>query len=245
MAPAAAPGPARRALATGGAELRVLQFNLCHGGQASCYTGDAVMAQALAVMEREQPDIVSLNEVCRSDIDALAGVTYRGWFVPALDPADRPIACTNGEDYGIGMLHRVGRASAVFGVYAAQDGGGQRRAWMCSAFEDGAAACVTHLSTVAWVAMKQCHELLDKNVPAHTGGRAAVVAGDFNLLYNRSVPWEPNVQDCVPDGFFRAGDGSVQHVMASSAHLDLVATHVIDMQRTTDHPALLVRLRRR
>ena len=223
-------------------EFRVLQLNLCHSGRvASCYTGDAAIAQAVAVIQGEQPDIVSLNEVCRSDVDRLRGASYVGWFAPARAGSGGNITCTSGEDYGIALLHRVGRLTAVSNTYSAQDSGNERRVWMCSTFEDGTAACATHLSTTGSVAMRQCHELLDIDMPASSGGRPTVVAGDFNLKYNRWIPWQPNVQDCVPGGFFRKGDGGVQHILASTA-FGFIATEVIDMDGTTDHPALLVRL---
>ncbi len=227
------------------AEFRVLQLNLCHSGHVSgCYTGDDAIDQANAVIAAEQPDIVSLNEVCRSDVDRLRGTAYQGWFTPARTPSGDTVKCTSGEDYGIAMLHRAAVATSVSNGYTAQDSGNERRVWMCSTFQDGTAACVTHLSTNKSTAMKQCKELLNINVPAHTGGRATVVAGDFNLRYNRWIPWEPNVQDCVPGGFFRKGDGSVQHIMVASAHYGFIATEVIGMDGTTDHPALLVRLNR-
>ena len=235
-----------RGWADDAAEFRVLQLNLCHSGHvASCFTGDEAIEQAIAVMQGEQPDVVSLNEVCRSDVSVLAGSSYQGWFTPARDRNGNPVKCTNGEDYGIAMLHQAGRTTSVSNGYTAQDSGNERRVWMCSRLDDGTAACVTHLSTSSSVAMDQCEELLDINVPAHTGGSAAVVAGDFNLRYNRWNPWQPNVQDCVPGGFFRKGDGSVQHIMASSAHFAFIATEVIDMDGATDHPGLLVRLSRR
>jgi hypothetical protein len=227
-------------------EFRVLQLNLCHSGVVSCYTGDAVINQANAVIQGESPDIVSLNEVCRADVARLSGTGYAGWFTPARRPTGETVKCTNGDDYGIAMLHRAGLATSASNTYAAQDSGSERRVWMCSTFQDGTAACVTHLSTTKSVAMRQCRELLNINMPAHAGGgRATVVAGDFNLRYNRWNPFEPNVQDCVPSGFFRKGDGSVQHIMAATDRFNFVATEVIDMAGTTDHPALLVRLTRR
>ena len=59
------------------------------------------------------------------------------------------------------------------------------------------------------------------------------MSGDFNLA--------ENIDDCVPPGFFREDDGAVQHVMASSADFDLVATELIDIG-DDDHHGLLVRL---
>jgi hypothetical protein len=226
-------------------EFRVLQMNLCHSGVVSCYTGDAAINQAIAVIQGESPDIVSLNEVCRADVPRIGGAAYAGWFTPARRPTGETVKCTNGDDYGIAMLHKAGLATSASNGYTAQDSGSERRVWMCSTFADGTAACVTHLSTSSSTAMKQCKELLNINMPAHTAGRATVVAGDFNLRYNQWNPFQPNVQDCVPSGFFRKGDGSVQHIMAASARFNFVATEVIGMAGTTDHPALLVRLTRR
>jgi hypothetical protein len=85
---------------------------------------------------------------------------------------------------------------------------------MCSRFEDGTAACATHLSTDRSVSPRQCRELMDTHLPASTGDDAIIVSG------------------------------AVQQVMASSAGFDLVATDLIDMEGTTDHPGLLVRLSR-
>jgi hypothetical protein len=62
-----------------------------------------------------------------------------------------------------------------------------------------------------------------------------VVSGDMNLRYQGS----PNVQDCNPSGFYRKGDGSVQHVFASN-NLTFVSGTTISMSGTTDHPAWLV-----
>lgn len=228
----------------GAGEFRVLQLNLCHSGFVSCYTGEAVMTQAMAVIQGEQPDVVSLNEVCRADVARLAGQEYLGWFTPARRPTGETVKCTNGDDYGIALLHRAPATTRVSNTYAAQDGGGERRVWMCGRFEDGTSACSTHLSTDSSIAMKQCKELMNVDVPAHTSG-AVTVAGDFNLRYNTWNPFQPNVQDCVPSGVFRKGDGGVQHVMASLAGYGFVATEVIGMAGTTDHPALLVRLSRR
>jgi hypothetical protein len=60
---------------------------------------------------------------------------------------------------------------------------------------------------------------------------------DWNLKYKGS----PNAQDCVPGGFYRKGDGSLQHVIASD-DFTFLETVVIDMKGTTDHPGLEVRL---
>lgn len=50
-----------------------------------------------------------------------------------------------------------------------------------------------------------------------------ICGGDWNMKYNG----DPNAQDYVPAGMFRKGDGSVQHVMASSAHFGFTDTRTI------------------
>jgi hypothetical protein len=49
---------------------RVLQLNLCNSGDAGCFTGRAV-DRAAAVIRAEEPDVVTLNEVCRGDLPVL------------------------------------------------------------------------------------------------------------------------------------------------------------------------------
>jgi hypothetical protein len=106
------------------------------------------------------------------------------------------------------------------------------RVWACLP-AGSLSACTTHLSArTGSVALAQCKELLGRAVglPGPT-----VVSGDMNLRYQGS----PNVQDCNPAGFYRKGDGNVQHVFASTS-LTFVSGTTISMSGTTDHPAWLV-----
>ena len=54
----------------GGDATRVLQLNLCNSGLAGCFTGRAV-DRAAAVIRAEEPDVVTLNEVCEGDVPVL------------------------------------------------------------------------------------------------------------------------------------------------------------------------------
>src|SRR5262249_40169412 len=101
--------------ATGtGTTLRVLQVNLCDSGIASCYTGRAV-GQAATVSRASDPGVVTLNEVCRDDVQFLSRVVQRrdgdrlAWDFKAA--GDRRTAgdfrCRNGQPYGIGVLARI------------------------------------------------------------------------------------------------------------------------------------------
>lgn len=222
-----------------GTEFRVLQLNLCHSGIADCFEGDAVMTKAVAVITAVGPGFVTLNEVCRDDVPWLAGMTgavdHR--FTPALRADDSPVKCKNGDDYGIGMLSWVAPAwdEPVHGVYAAQSSMTERRVWICMGYE-GFAGCTTHLSTNGATALAQCMDVVNGPLATAAANGPAVLAGDWNLKYNGS----PDAQDCVPRGFYRKGDGAVQHVLASDEWAFL-ETIKIDMDGTTDHPGLEVR----
>ena len=62
-----------------------------------------------------------------------------------------------------------------------------------------------------------------------------MAVGDLNLEYSPGSP--TNAQNCVPSGWFRKGDGDVQHVTART--LTFVSTQTYSMSRT-DHPAFVV-----
>jgi hypothetical protein len=224
-----------------GPEVRVLQLNLCHSGvNTSCFTGDEVMDKAIAVIGDVEPALVTLNETCRNDVPALAAATaavdHR--FTPALKADGTPVKCLNGEDYGNGLL--AWRApewpDAVTGVYSQQSSTSERRVWICMGYS-GLVGCTTHLSTSGATALAQCQDFAGGPVAVAAAAGPVATAGDWNLLFGGT----PDAQDCVPPGFFRKGDGSVQHVMVSD-HFEFIETNVIDMEGTTDHPALEVRL---
>lgn len=155
-------------------------------------------------------------------------------FVAAQRRDGTPVTCTNGQQYGniVIVVSALAGSAPVTGRYTAQDSGNEMRVWAC--LPAGAlSACTTHLSASSGsVALAQCKELLGRAVglPGPT-----VVSGDMNLRYQGS----PNVQDCNPAGFYRKGDGDVQHVFASTS-LTFVSGTKISMSGTTDHPAWLV-----
>ena len=174
---------------------RVLQLNLCNSGLAGCFTGRAV-DRAAAVIRAEEPDVVTLNEVCEGDLPvlerALAGSGPGGATLSAFRAAgDRrtggAVRCRNGQRYGIGIVARLrpdadGRTGTpqltLGGIFPMQDvRQPEQRAWLC--VNPGAAftACTTHLANSSpAVARAQCGYLLRWAVPAaHLGdhGRRA------------------------------------------------------------------------
>lgn len=222
----------------------VLQLNLCNGGDADCYQelnkGRSV-PEAVGMIKRLKPDAITVNEICRDDISRIEEDTgYRGEFAAARsESSGGPYPCENGDEFGIGILtrfqaERVGEPH----VYSAQDRRDEQRVYACVRYLD-AAVCATHLSTEANVASQQCEELMGY-ADALAQEQPTVVAGDLNLKHG-SRPWRPDVQDCVPDGWFRKGDGDVQHVMATARHFNFERAEIHNMSRT-DHEALLVEL---
>jgi hypothetical protein len=220
----------------------VLQLNLCHSGLADCFVGgDTSVDSAIAAIKSKRPDVVTLNEVCASDITKLVHETGYGWtFAPVGNKGSSgPYQCSDGRgDYGVAILSHPDRGAVGDNVvrkqYAAQDGGNEQRVLLCAPYSDFA-ACTTHLSADNGdVAAKQCAELT--GVAGGFGG-STVIGGDFNLTYGGS----PNVQGCVPSGWFRKGDGSVQHVFATDARFDFERTENLPIDGT-DHPGFLVEL---
>ena len=211
--------------------VRVLQMNLCNSGLAGCYTGRAV-ATAADVIRAEAPDVVTLNEVCQSDVAVLA----RGGasaFRPAVDRrTGAAFRCRNGEPYGIAVLSRRPVVATTGGVYPRQNPADpEERVWLC-VDTAGLAVCTTHLdATNAAVARAQCDHLIGTVLPARPA--PTVLGGDFNL--------RSDVRRCLSSGGGRADDGGVQNVVVS-APLGIAGQRRIDMHATTDHPGLLVTL---
>lgn len=226
--------PAQAAATT----VTTLQLNLCHSGvNTSCFTGDDVIDRAVAVIEAEQPQVLSVNEACSGDVATLRTAMGRSTvsrFVAAERPDGSAVTCTNGQSYGnIIMVIGSLAGSGYSGIYEAsiQDSGSERRAWTCLE-GDRLTACSTHLSASdAGIALQQCQALVGRAASR----TPAIVSGDMNLRYGGTT----DAQDCNRTGFYRKGDGSLQHVFASTG-LSFVSSEVISMAGTTDHDALLV-----
>lgn len=231
----------------------VLQLNLCNSGFAGCYENGLSIPEAVTAIQNNAPDVVTLNEVCENDVvqlhQTLAGVYSGGSVVWAFKAAvDRRTGgaykCKNGQSYGIGVLAHIPGTYAGYttysGVYASQDtSSNEQRVWLCVAATGSYYACTTHLThTSGSIAMNQCKHLMNTAIPsvrAAAGGyRPTVVGGDFNMTYGGI----PNVQSCVPSGYYRKGDGSVQHIMATT-DLTFSSSKKIAMSHT-DHDGWFV-----
>jgi hypothetical protein len=240
-----------------GSSMNVLQLNLCNSGVASCYEGGQSVPEAYGVITSRRPDVVTLNEICKADVQvslapAMAEMYPNDrtfWaFAPAYNRATgAPYLCSNGDQYGVGILGHVPAAQWA-GTKTFSDrypmqrsDSNELRTWVCVEAVGNYFACTTHLASGASaVAFDQCNHLMRTVIPSiwsAEGTLPSVVGGDFNLRY-RGIP---NVQDCVPSGWYRKGDGDVQHVMATT-NLPFVSSEKIGLSHT-DHPGWLVRTR--
>ncbi len=234
--------------------LQILQMNLCDSGIARCYTGRSV-AEAAGVIRADRPDVVTLNEVCRDDVDtleqALDGVSD-GVVVSAFKAANDRLTgdvyhCRNGQPYGIGLLVHAPTAYRGYltysGIYPTQDlNDPEERAWLCLDAIGSFYACTTHLAdTSRAVALAQCAYLLHTAIPdvraRNAGYEPTVLGGDLNL----ASAGPQDVRACVPSGYVRRGDGGVQYILAT-IDFSLTSDRSIRMNGTTDHPGLLVAL---
>jgi endonuclease/exonuclease/phosphatase family metal-dependent hydrolase len=232
--------------------MTVLQMNLCNSGAAGCFTGRAV-ARAASVIRVERPDVVALNEICRADVDALAGALDGarpgGTVLTAFEPAfsartGKEVRCNNGQEFGVGLLVRVQGKNPWYvedgGLYPMQTRG-EQRVWACLYVVASVHACTTHLALgLNGTSLAQCRHLLGTAIPAmrpESEPLPTVVAGDLNLGAADTTP-------CVPPDYSRTDDGAVQQVMASAEWV-IVSHRTIDMRGDTDHPGLLVSVDRR
>ncbi len=253
MSGVAVAAPATAAVLPSGVPFTTLQMNLCNSGVASCYSRNngRSVGEAARVITTYRPDVVTLNEVCRTDVVTTLAATMAQTFPGQQTFAQfkaagnrslggQPYKCKNGDEYGIGILGRVPSGSVAVstfsGLYPQQDtSSNEMRAWLCAGAGSLYIACTTHLvSSSGTIALQQCRQLMNTEVPAIRtavgGGASTFVSGDLNLRYGGS----PNAQSCVPSGWYRKGDGSVQHYM-TTANNTFSASRSISMTYT-DHP---------
>jgi endonuclease/exonuclease/phosphatase family metal-dependent hydrolase len=219
----------------------LVQMNLCLSGIAACYPrvqyplGVRVAAD---VIRDSRADAVTLDEVCRADVDRIAAETgFHARFAP-MASRGFPIRCVNPGGrgvYGIAVLTRANITASVGHPYADQDDVEQRR-WLC-ATTDETGVCATHLDIRGWARVDgvndaQCDEF--RQVLQRLAADHPVIAGGD---MNRDDPCPaPGMQVRTDSG---AGqDPGKQHVYATT---DFVApeTRIVPMAHT-DHDALVV-----
>ena len=142
--------------------VRVLQMNLCNSGRADCYSGGRAVSMAVALIHEHQPDMVSLNEVCRDDLRVLKqamsatvpAAAVASAFTSAKDrQTQAPVRCQNGQEFGDGVLVVVSPPAvgsrSYSGVYPVQDPqDSEKRVWVCIDLATRFSACTTHTTSV-------------------------------------------------------------------------------------------------
>ncbi len=174
------------------------------------------------------PDVVTLNEVCESDVDALTGAVAASRdggavvsrFEPVVDVRTGQAVRRSGGRYGIARLARGPSGSGwrtTSGRYPVQDGQqAEQRAWLCLTDPGRLTVCTTHLASGSPAfTLAQCRYLLGSVVPALAADDDApvVVSGDLNLLRTTSFGLRPCLQRQSSAVSADADDG-VQHVLA-------------------------------
>ena len=234
-----------------------LQLNLCNSGFAKCYADGASISEGSELIYATAPNVVTVNEICSNDITELQNSVAEAWpndytysvFMSAGDKSrNARYRCTNGNLYGSVVIGRVAGSAwkgvkGYGGQYSTQDAGNEQRIFACAAATGDHFACTTHLSAKEpSIALTQCKALMFEVVPYLKGlssvSGKTVVGGDLNLKYDKGGAL--NVQQCVPNGYTRKGDGDVQHVTFTN---DLKSLGVKKYGMSyTDHDGFLVRL---
>src|SRR4051794_36928579 len=201
-----------------GSTYTLLQMNLCLSGLAGCYGKVAYPAggdEAVGRVRGVRPDAVTLNEVCRGDVERIARrtgyharfsvVPYRGRRLRCVSPGGRGL-------FGDAVLTKGAVTRTESADFRAQEGL-ERRRWLCVSTRAGVDVCTAHLNTRARTELAgndaQCAELaalLARRTPA----RAVIFGGDTNRR-----------ETCAPSGDWIRTDRSagqapgLQHVYGS------------------------------
>jgi hypothetical protein len=220
----------------------------------SCYSFGKAVDEAVANIGRYPPELVTVQEVCRGDLYAADGWgklaqamadlygSRHIWvdFTPARDRrTGGPYkACINGDEYGIALIHHDNGRDVHRGWYANQDRSVEQRAWTCSTIIKGRlTGCTTHLSIVGDIAMRECHELMEILATSSWVMPEIIISGDLNLASAAGKP--DDVENCVPPGYEREGDGGLQQIFYTGNIRWVEGRH--EPMPGTDHPLLYQR----
>jgi endonuclease/exonuclease/phosphatase (EEP) superfamily protein YafD len=218
----------------------LLQLNLCLSGLAGCYAGTPVVDEAVTRITAVQPDVVTLAEVCRGDVERIAAATQRSFRFVTVVYDGAPLPCVRPDGRGVfgnAVLTASPITAARDAAFAAQSDLEERR-WLCVDTADGVRACTAHLGVAASPVdaaanAAQCTEL--SAVLAEGGPDATTVfGGDLNRQ-----------DSCAPPGTWTLRDSDatqspgIQHVYGSGRWLLQPGARVLPMTHT-DHDGLLV-----
>lgn len=177
-------GPLRAPAAyASGATMAILQFNMC--GQASphgCGTGLTVAHDVESSINGHspQPDVVTLEEVCRSQYEDMYSTLapYYGLFFTTVTNG-----CASGDNYGIAILVRTSNFTYLGEWWLPKTSGEARKVGCLSTNAFGGSqplvACVTHITIVGADIPGQVAFVASK-VGNYYAQNHLLVGGDFN-----------------------------------------------------------------
>lgn len=221
----------------------MLQMNLCLSGYAGCYDSrnlGAVVGEATRAIAGNEPDAVTLNEVCGTDLRNIAErtgyhlrfaeVRLSGRALHCVDPGGRGL-------FGNAVMTKAPVEDSVDQAFAAQAGLEERR-WMCVRTARHVNVCTTHLSTRAGEAGRAANDAQCEEFAAVLASRQSqgpvVAAGDIN----RRGP-------CAPAGAWARDDaGAAQLPGLQHAYVIpgawIAPSAQVEPAAHTDHDFLLV-----
>ena len=228
--------------ASPGSTYTLMQMNLCLSGLAGCFEKvayPAVVEEAVARIREAQPDAVTFNEACRSDVTRIARrtgyharfsrVIYRGERLRCVRPGGRGL-------FGDAVLTEAAIKSSESQDFEAQ-AGIERRRLLCVRTRVGVDVCTAHLNTRSPIERAgndaQCLELAAL-LTRRGSTRTVIFGGDVNRR-----------DGCAPKGAWTRTDRSadqapgLQHVYGSGA-LRSPSAELLPAAHT-DHDILIVR----
>jgi endonuclease/exonuclease/phosphatase family metal-dependent hydrolase len=220
---------------------QLLQMNLCLSGQAGCYSRDvypSILDEATRQIADQEPEAVTLNEVCSADAAELArhagyelsfaAVDYGGSPLPCIDPRGRGV-------FGIAVLTKDDIRTSQDQAFAVQADPEERR-WLCATTEGETTVCTAHLSTRDSSSERiandaQCRELRSVLARPEEAG-TTLFGGDVN----RQEPCAPTTMWATRDTSATQTPG-VQHIYGSTPAKGWSAS--VAEATYTDHDFLL------
>jgi len=220
---------------------QLLQMNLCLSGQAGCYSSSthrSILDEATGQIADQDPEAVTVNEVCSADAAELArrtgyelsfaAVDYGGLPLPCIDPRGRGV-------FGIAVLTKGDITTSQEGAFSVQADPEERR-WLCATTDGAITVCTAHLSTRNNTSERdandaECREL-ERVLARHVSAGTTLFGGDLN----RQDP-------CAPPSMWTTRDTSatqapgVQHIYGSTSGKEW-STSVAEATYT-DHDFLL------
>jgi endonuclease/exonuclease/phosphatase family metal-dependent hydrolase len=222
----------------------LMQMNLCLSGLAGCYgkaAYPAVVEEAVARIREADPDAVTFNEACHSDVARIARRTrYHLRFSRVIYGGER-LRCVRPRGRGLfgdAVLTAAAIERADEGHFEAQ-AGPERRGWLCVTTRAEIDVCTAHLNTRSTIEVAgndaQCVELAAL-LRHRASARTVAFGGDVNRR-----------RSCAPDGMWARTDAAagqasgLQHAYGSEA-LRSPSAQVVTAAHS-DHDVLLVRAR--